>query len=149
MSKRQKVKRILSAGGIVFRPTINSGLEVLLEQHSGYHGWTFPKGQVEKGEAPAKAAHREVEEEVGVKGEIVDKAGTTTYFYVQERQRIFKTVIFFLMRYTGEGKATEAWEVEDKEWLPIEKVAERLTFDDDKKLWQQAIKRLRELKKKS
>ncbi len=146
----EKVERVLSAGGVVFRKNKKKGdIEVLLVQHSGHHGWGFPKGHVEEGETPAFTAHREVEEEAGVRGEILEKAGTTTYFYVMEGRKFFKTVVYFLMRFVENVEPTHAWEIENKEWLPINQVARRLTFDDDKKMWQQVAKRLRAIGKTS
>ncbi|MEM2970207.1 MAG: NUDIX domain-containing protein [Candidatus Bathyarchaeia archaeon] len=147
MVKVTKFEKETSAGGIVFRKRKRTGeIEVLLVKHSGHHGWGFPKGHIESGETPAFTAHREVEEEAGVKGEIIDKAGITTYFYVRDGVKVFKTVIYFLMKFKGFTKATHAWEVEDKKWVNAERVDKVLTFDDDKKMWQKAKANLKKLK---
>ncbi|HEY5600988.1 MAG TPA: NUDIX domain-containing protein [Patescibacteria group bacterium] len=171
-----KLKKVLSSGGIVVRPKDKSW-EVLLTQHSGHHGWSFPKGHVEIGETPAAAAHREVAEEAGVNGEILQKAGITTYFYFEPKgqpsretrfyfepkaqpslggkprfakasrgkQKVLKNVIYFLMRYTGETAATTDWEVENKEWLALDQVENRLTFETDKKMWVDVKKQIKKL----
>jgi len=185
-----KLKKVLSSGGIVVRPKDKSW-EVLLTQHSGHHGWSFPKGHVEIGETPAAAAHREVAEEAGVNGEILQKGGITTYFYFEPKgqpsretrfyfepkgqpsretrfyfepkaqpslggkprfakasrgkQKVLKNVIYFLMRYTGETAATTDWEVENKEWLALNQVEARLTFDTDLKLWADVKKQIKKL----
>ena len=60
-----------SAGGIVLRQNEQEGLDVLLIQHRGHKGWGFPKGWIEPGETPQQAAIREVEEESGVRAEII------------------------------------------------------------------------------
>jgi 8-oxo-dGTP pyrophosphatase MutT (NUDIX family) len=124
------MKQIYSAGGIVVK-----GGKVLVTQHSGHKGWDFPKGHIEKGESAENAAIREVEEETGIKAKIVEKAGSTEYFYREKEEKVYKTVTYFIMKYLSEGKATTAFEISDLVWLPIEKVEEKLTFKDTKGLW--------------
>jgi len=111
------------------------GIEVLVTQHSKHKGWDFPKGHREIYENEQQTALREVEEETGVKAEIIEKAGQTQYFYYEEGQKVLKTVVFYLMKYTGEGEASTAFEVSAMKWLPIDKVEEQLTFKDTKQLW--------------
>lgn len=147
------VKRVFSAGGIVIRKSTKStkgtgstkGIEVLVTQHSSHKGWDFPKGHLELGETSEQAALREVKEETGVKGEVIEKIGQTQYFYWENGEKIFKTVTFFLMRYVGEGKATTVEEVSGIVWLKPEDVEKKLTFDDTKKLWERAKTRIKNL----
>jgi 8-oxo-dGTP pyrophosphatase MutT (NUDIX family) len=113
---------------------------VLLIQHSQHGGWSFPKGWVEPGETPQQAAVREVEEESGVRAEILADLPSTRYFFVnRERQRVAKTVTWYLMRYCGEGNQTHAFEVSAVEWLPIEVVHSRLSYRNDKDLFSVAL----------
>jgi len=128
------IKRIFSAGGIVIRKD-KDGPKVLVTQHSGHKGWDFPKGHREIYESEEQTALREVEEEVGIKAEIIEKIGQTQYFYYEEGERVLKTVVFYLMKYLGEGEATTAFEVSAKIWLPVDKVEDKLTFKDTKQLW--------------
>lgn len=146
------MKRIFSAGGIVVRD-FDGEKKVLVTQHSKHKGWDFPKGHIEEGESSKDAAVREVEEETGVKAEIFEKAGDTKYFYYEPssakasegKEKVFKTVIYFLMKYVGEGTATTAFEVSAMEWLPVEEVEEKLTFSDTKKLWNNLKERVESL----
>ena len=62
----------LSAGVLLFRTRGSGGIEVLLVHPGGpfwrnkdQGAWMIPKGGVEPGEAPAEAALREFEEELG------------------------------------------------------------------------------------
>ncbi len=147
------MKRIYSAGGIVIK-TNKDGPCILVTQHSGHKGWDFPKGHIESGESSQAAALREVEEETGVKAEIIEKVGETKYFYSEPsfakaskgEEKVFKTVIFFLMKYASEGKATTAFEVSGMEWLPVEEVEEKLTFKDTKELWKNVRSKIERLK---
>jgi len=147
------IKRIFSAGGIILRLRSGSsirknkpGWEVLVTQHSGHKGWDFPKGHREIYESEEQTALREVGEEVGVKAEIIERAGQTQYFYYELGERVLKTVVFYLMKYLEEGEATTAFEVSDQKWLPLDKVEEQLTFKDTKELWRKARERIEKLK---
>ncbi len=133
------VKRIYSAGGMVVRD-FDGVKKVLVTQHSKHKGWDFPKGHIEIGESADQAALREVEEETGVKAEIVKKVGATEYFYYEEGTRVLKTVVYFLMKYLGEGEVTTAFEVSATVWLPLEEVEGKLTFKDTKRLWKEVEK---------
>jgi 8-oxo-dGTP pyrophosphatase MutT (NUDIX family) len=139
------VKRVFSAGGIVLRKT-DGDINVLVTQHSGHLGWDFPKGHLETGESSEQAALREVEEETGVHGKVLEKVGQTQYFYFEDGEKVFKTVTFFLMEYISEGTATTAFEVSDRIWLPVDEVLEKLTFKDTKALWEKAKEKIKKLR---
>ena len=129
-----------SAGGVVLRRTPENQIEVLLIQHSMHKGWSFPKGWVEPGETPQQAAVREVEEESGARAEIIADLPPTRYFFVnREKQRVAKTVTWYLMRYLGQGNQTHAYGVSAVEWLPLESVHARLSYKNDKDLFSVAL----------
>ena len=117
----------------------------MVTQHSKYKGWDFPKGHIELGESSEDAALREVEEETGVKAEIIEKVGATQYFYYDQGERVLKQVTFFLMKYTGQGKATTAFEVSAHKWLAPDEVEAQLTFKDTKELWGKVRARIGQL----
>jgi 8-oxo-dGTP pyrophosphatase MutT (NUDIX family) len=134
-----------SAGGIVYKKE-DSKIWILLCQHSQHHGWVFPKGLIGdhvEGESKEATALREVKEETGAKGEIIEPLPPVTYWYVWEGEKIKKTVYYFLMEYIAGDIAKHDTEMENVEWLPIDKVEDRLTYKADKKIWQQAIKILK------
>jgi 8-oxo-dGTP pyrophosphatase MutT (NUDIX family) len=66
--------------------------------------WDLPKGKLDDGEKSKKAAQREVEEETGVKAEIVEKVCTTWHTYTQNNQRILKRTKWYLMRNVDDSK---------------------------------------------
>lgn len=130
------IKRVFSAGGIVLRRfTPQDKFEVLITQHSGHKGWDFPKGHIEKGESSQDAAIREVKEETGIVAKVIKKLGDVKYFYYEGKEKVFKTVIYFLMEYQKQGEATTAFEVSDLKWLPKGKVFDQLSFDSTRKFW--------------
>lgn len=142
------IKRVFSAGGVVIKkgskgPNGSEGTKVLVTQHSGHKGWEFPKGHLEAGESSEQAALREVQEEAGVVAKVLEKADKIEYFYWENKQKVLKTVVYFLMEYVGEGKATTAYEVMDMAWLPIDEVEARLTYKDSKELWRKIKNRIK------
>lgn len=137
------IKRVFSAGGIVVKD--DDGFKVLVTQHSKHKGWDFPKGHREIYESEEQTAVREVEEETGVKAEIIERGGQTEYFYYEEGEKVLKTVVYYLMKYVGEGEATTAFEVSDMVWLPIEKVEAKLTFKDTKEMWKKVRPRVEQI----
>ena len=152
-----------SAGGIVFRQghsaelsrspqdfgskpqSTRKSIEILVAQHSQHHGWIFPKGLIgdkKKGEKKEETAVREVEEETGVIAKIKTGFEPVVYWYVFEGEKIKKTVYYFLMEYVSGDTKNHDHEMENVEWLPADKVLERLSYPSDKKVWQQAQKML-------
>lgn len=140
-SQLMPIKRIFSAGGIVLKSEDKRVL-VLVTQHSKHKGWDFPKGHLEIGETSKIAALREVEEETGIKAEIIEKVGETKYFYYEDGNRVLKTVVFFLMKYLSLGEATTAFEVSGMVWLTPSEVEGKLTFKDTKKLWEKTKEKI-------
>ncbi len=139
-----------SAGGVVYKkdPSTSSGqnkILILVAQHSQHHGWVFPKGLIgdhKKGESKEETALREVEEETGAKGKILQSLTPETYWYHFEGQKIKKTVYYFIMEFVGGDITKHDFEMENVEWLPVEEVENRLTFPADKKVWEEARKYL-------
>jgi len=138
-----------SAGGIVLRQAQEKNIEILLCQHSQHHGWVFPKGLIAdrvEGENKEETALREVKEETGVGGKITRALNPVTYWFVMDsdpsagsgREKVRKTVYYYLMEYAGGDTAKHDHEMEAVEWLPIDKVEERLTYKSDKIVWKEA-----------
>ena len=132
-SKKLKVKRGFSAGGVVFRQE-PEGILWLVVRPKGSEQWRFPKGKIEKKESSAEAALREVKEEGGIEAEIKGKIDIIKYFFVQDKQRIFKTVVFYLMEYVQEAQGGFCWETEEIAWLPFEEAREKLAFKNEKEV---------------
>ncbi len=141
------MKEEFSAGGIVFWLQ-NGNMTILVSQHSGHHGWVFPKGHVGdtiQGETPEEAAIREVQEETGITGKILEKLSPIAFWYSFEGEKRHKRVQYFLMRYESGDVADHGWEMEKVEWLPEIEVEKRLTFTGDKKVWQEAQQKIKQI----
>ena len=138
------MKLEFSACGIVVKKEKDK-VFILISQHSGHHGWVFPKGRIGdhvENEDKEDTALREVKEETGVNGKILKTLKPVTYWYKWEGKSIKKTVYYFLMEYVSGDIKDHDWEMENVEWLPIEQVAEKLSYSSDKKVWRKAAKLL-------
>lgn len=132
-----KTERHISAGGIVFRRN-NGQTELALIAVKEGRVWCLPKGHVEKGENIARTAHREVKEETGLDGKIIQLLDNIHYFYVSKKgesaTRIFKIVYFFLMEYTGGDVKDHDAEVHDCRWFPLDEAIEKVEYRDEKEI---------------
>ncbi len=138
------MKTEISSGGVVFR-----GRKILVIKDS-YGRWALPKGLIEKGESSEEAALREIKEETGVDGRIVEPLGEIKYFYTLKKdghaegmpsggERIFKIVKFFLI----EAKNDEiniSWEIQEAKWLPVEEAEASIEYRNTKEIMKKAIK---------
>ena len=137
------MKREFSAGGIVLRQSQDkfskNKWEVLLTKHSQNHYWGFPKGWIEKGQTTQEAAIREVREEGGVEAQIVEKLGDTKYVYTLNGEKIFKVVVYFLMKYISGDPKDHDWEMEEAGWFTVDEALKTLSFSRDKELLKKAL----------
>ncbi len=132
-----------SAGGVVYRKGEDEDLEILLIRVR--NRWSFPKGNIERGEPRDKAALREVKEETGVDAEIVEYLGEVDYWYSMELYRIHKFVYYYLMRYTGGEITPQKEEIDEAKFIPLKEVENLLTYPTDKKIFERALRVLKKL----
>jgi len=125
-----------SAGGLVLDVRSASANAALIARRDrrGRLLWSLPKGHVEGGETNEQAAVREVAEETGVTGLIVAPLGTIDFWFVTGRSRIHKTVHHYLLLRT-DGELSDAdIEVSAVAWVPLDQVAGRLAYADERRL---------------
>jgi 8-oxo-dGTP pyrophosphatase MutT (NUDIX family) len=133
------VKRLHSAGGVVFRLVADQP-EFLLCGRERDGRWTLPKGGLNAGETDEEAALREVAEETGFTAEILAELGLIEYwFYLRaEGARCWKTVRFYLMRATGGDISRHDREHDRVAWFPLEDALQALTFVNESELVRRA-----------
>lgn len=148
------MKREFSAGGIVYRRTRNqkikrSIVQWLVVQHSQHKGWVFPKGLIgdtKDGESREETALREVKEEGGIDAKIIaELKNPIRYWYVFNKEKILKTVYFYLMKYLKGDIRNHDHEVMDSKWLSKDEVRKTLTYKNDKKAFEEALQIFKEL----
>jgi len=89
---------------------------------------------------------REVREETGVEGRLVQKLGDVKYTYARRGGvRVFKIVSFYLLR-AGRGRIGEIEErmqveVAEARWLPLDEAPRLLTYGGEREMAAKALDR--------
>jgi 8-oxo-dGTP pyrophosphatase MutT (NUDIX family) len=128
-----------SAGGVIFR-RYDGGFEIALISVRGGTAWCLPKGLVDKGETPEMTAVREVREETGLNGRVVDRLGDISYWYYikEENMKCRKTVSFYLMEYLSGDTAGHDLEVDSAEWLTVDAALKKVSYKGDRSIIEKA-----------
>jgi 8-oxo-dGTP pyrophosphatase MutT (NUDIX family) len=78
------VEREFSAGGVLIKSIRGRAMVAAIRPQGKPEGtWALPKGNIDPGETPAETAVREVLEETGVQGRLVEKLGDVKYTYTR------------------------------------------------------------------
>jgi len=105
--------------------------------------WALPKGVIDAGESAAETALREVAEETGVRGRLLEKLGDIRYVYTWEGERVFKVVSFYLVRYSrgrlGDVPAEHRHEVAEVRWLPLTEASKLLSYKGEREMAERAL----------
>jgi 8-oxo-dGTP pyrophosphatase MutT (NUDIX family) len=146
--------REISAGGVVVRRMDDAWHAAVIEpskepsppagaakRKSQKVLYALPKGLVDPGEKPEQTAVREVREETGIAAIPITKLADIKYVYVRtwsDRERVFKIVSFYLLRYES-GKIDDIApemriEVKRAFWLPLEEAAKKLSYGNERKV---------------
>ena len=134
MSERPPLVREFSAGGLVVRRMRGRPYIAAVRLKNG-KVLALPKGHIEPGESGAEAAVREVREETGIDGRLVEKLDDIRYWYSRDGARVLKVVSFFLLGYrSGSVRNYQRAEVEGAEWIPLEEAPERLSYRGEKEM---------------
>ncbi len=110
------------AGAVAFRQGRDRSLYLIVSSSDGFH-WVLPKGHIEPGESPEAAALRELKEEAGVTGEIVDRLPLQSFKKPKEEV----IVQYYLVR---EVASAEALEKRSLRWEDEETALQVLTFEE-------------------
>jgi 8-oxo-dGTP pyrophosphatase MutT (NUDIX family) len=142
------VEREFSAGGVLVRRIGGRPALAAIRPRGKPPGvWALPKGNIDPGERPDETALREVLEETGVAGHLVEKLGDVKYTYTRRGGvRVFKVVSFYLLR-AGRGRLGEIEEamrveVAEARWLPLEEAPRLLAYGGEREMAARALARL-------
>ncbi len=124
---------VQAAGAVVLRKD-----SVLLVHRPRYDDWSFPKGKLDRGELAPVAAVREVLEESGVRIRLGSPLRPQRY----PNGSRMKTVSYWHGRVVGDhdvGGYLVNDEIDDVEWVPLDKARRRLSYRFDKQTLEEAL----------
>ena len=93
-SFKNAFKIIAAAGGVVLHQE-----KILLMYRR--KSWDLPKGKIDAGETPQKAAIREIKEETNIDAKIIGKIGKTYHNYRQNGAFILKKTYWYVLQAQG------------------------------------------------
>ena len=138
------MEREFSAGGVLVKTIRGRAVVAAIRPGGKPEGvWALPKGNLDPGEKPEETAVREVFEETGVHGRLVEKLGDVKYTYTRRGgERIFKIVSFYLLR-AGRGRIGDIEEpmrieVAEARWLPLDEAPTLLAYGGEREMAQKA-----------
>jgi 8-oxo-dGTP pyrophosphatase MutT (NUDIX family) len=137
----------VSAGGLVVDQAAGLPRAAVIARlnRAGRVEWCLPKGHLESGETPEEAAVREIEEETGIRGRVLESLGTIDYWFSAEGRRVHKLVHHYLLEATGGALSVEGdpdQEAIDVAWVPLDELGTLLAFPNERKLAREATVKL-------
>ncbi len=125
-----------SAGAVVFGPR---GLLVIRDR---FGRWTLPKGEIEPQETPPEAAAREVEEETGVRAEILEPLGQVQYRFWSRGLLRHKTVTYYLAEARTLDLRPAPGEVAEARWVGAGDFLDHCDYEDMLQIYRRGLERI-------
>ena len=127
---------VVACGAVVWRQSLNEGVEVVVVHRPRYDDWSFAKGKLDPGETLEQCACREVCEETGLTVTLGDPLPDVSYIDRKGRQ---KTVHYWMATITrndpdvpvAQGDFVANDEVDELRWVTPAEASALLTYSRD------------------
>ncbi|WP_068774347.1 NUDIX hydrolase [Paenibacillus sp. FJAT-26967] len=134
----------ISGGGVVFRKKDGRTEVQLIQDRFGK--MTIPKGKMEPGETIEETALREINEETGITGRIVEPLDRITYDYEhKEYGTVHKEVHYYLVEAVGGDLQAQVEEINGVEWFSPEDAWEKQVqagYDNNDGILRKALEKI-------
>lgn len=117
---------IHAVGGVALRSTADGRVQVLLiRKRAGL--WTLPKGRVKRGEADEEALVRELREETGLGGQVIESLSQSSYRVLKAGRMKRKTVVYYLvLADPGDPVPGADEEIEEARWMDVSQALKQI-----------------------
>lgn len=122
-----------SCGAVIFKDN-----QILLIKSVKGH-WSFPKGHMEKDETEVETAHREILEETSLKVNLNESKKVVINY--SPFPGVTKDVVYFYATYLSGDMNRQIEEVDDIGWFNIEDAFKLITFDNERNVLSEMIKK--------
>lgn len=137
---RKRLARVkeTSAGGFVLASDGSPRVALIgrLTKRGGLE-WCVPKGHPEGDETLVQAAEREIFEETGIQGEVIELLGSIDYEFYTPDKHIAKTVHHYLLRQTSGELTVDGdpnHEAVETRWFDISELHNVLAHENERKM---------------
>ena len=137
---RKRLARVkeTSAGGFVLASDGSPRVALIGRlTRRGSLEWCVPKGHPEGDETLVQAAEREIFEETGIQGEVIELLGSIDYEFYTPDKHIAKTVHHYLLRQTSGELTVDGdpnHEAVETRWFDISELHNVLSHENERKM---------------
>ena len=137
--RRRKTREETSAGGVVYRREGDAPLFLLIRD--SYRNWGFPKGHLKDGEAPDRAALREVSEETGLASlELCSVIDVIDWHFRFRGRKIHKVCHFYLLETRETRTAPQRSEgITECRWAEYREAVRLISYANARKVLDRAM----------
>ena len=120
---------VRAAGGVVWRNSSSTAVEVVLVHRPKYDDWSLPKGKCDPGESDEACAEREVREETGLRVRLGVELKAVSY---RDRSGRPKRVRYWAMTVVGHDGFVPNDEIDQIRWCSPVEARAVLSYDADR-----------------
>lgn len=125
----------------------NTKTEWLVTKATKDSDWELPKSGVRRGESSVSALIRAMQEEMGLKGRVLEESGRTNLIKTADGEQVNEKLLFYLVR-TAPAEETKG-RFAEKRWAGYTQAHKLLGLVREQKILEQAAEILKECRKEN